>query len=54
MAIDNPAAFLEWARGKALTNLFALGQLWLSNRAGVRMLEDLDRLWRAASRDRTL
>jgi uncharacterized OB-fold protein len=51
LAVEDPAVFLEWTRGKALTNVFALGDLWLSNRAGVRVLEDLDRLWRAASRD---
>lgn len=54
IAVENPTVLLDWTRGKALTNLFALGQLWLSNRAGVRLLEDLDRLWRAATRDRTL
>jgi len=54
IAVEDPAILSEWARGKALTNLFALGQLWLSNREGVRLLEDLDRLWRAASRDGVL
>jgi uncharacterized OB-fold protein len=54
LAIKDPAALQDWTQGKALTNLFALGQLWMSNRVGVRILEDLDRLWRAATRDRTL
>jgi uncharacterized OB-fold protein len=54
IAVENPAALSDWTQGKALTNLFALGQLWLSNREGVRLLEDLDRLWRAATRDGTL
>jgi hypothetical protein len=54
LAIKDPACFEGWAQGKALTNLFALGDLWLSNRLGVRLLEDLDRLWRAAHRDGTL
>lgn len=54
LAIEDPGVFVEWTRGKALTNQFALGDLWLSNRAGVRILEDLDRLWRAASRDGVL
>lgn len=54
LAIEDPGVIGEWTRGKALTNLFALGELWLSNREGVRLLEDLDRLWRAASRDGVL
>jgi uncharacterized OB-fold protein len=54
LAIEDPTILFEWTRGKALTNLFALGELWLSNREGVRLLEDLDRLWRAATRDGTL
>ena len=54
IAVEDPRILQEWTRGKALTNRFALGQLWLSNRAGVRLLEDLDRLWRAAVRDRVI
>jgi uncharacterized OB-fold protein len=54
IAVEDPALLSEWTQGKALTNLFALGQLWLSNREGVRLLEDLDRLWRAATRDGVL
>ena len=54
LAIKNPSVLLTWTQGKALTNLFALGELWLSNREGIRVLEDLDRLWRAAFRDGTL
>ena len=54
LATEDPADLVGWTQGKALTNLFALGQLWLSNREGVRVLEDLDRLWRAARRDGTL
>jgi uncharacterized OB-fold protein len=54
MAARDPQVLLDWSHGKALTNLFALGDLWLSNREGVRFLEDLDRLWRAATRDGTL
>jgi uncharacterized OB-fold protein len=54
IAAEDPAIFSDWTRGKALTNLFALGELWLSNREGVRLLEDLDRLWRAATRDGVL
>lgn len=54
IAVEDLAVLEEWTRGKALTNRFALGQLWLSNRAGVRLLEDLDRLWRAAVRDGVL
>ena len=51
IAVEDPAILFDWTRGKALTNFFALGELWLANREGVRLLEDLDRLWRAASRD---
>jgi uncharacterized OB-fold protein len=54
IAVKNPAVFKGWTTGKALTNLFALGELWLANREGIRVLEDLDRLWRAAFRDGTL
>jgi uncharacterized OB-fold protein len=54
IAAEDPRIFEQWTRGKALTNRFALGELWLSNRAGVRLLEDLDRLWRAALRDGVL
>jgi hypothetical protein len=54
LAVEDPSILSEWTRGKALTNLFALGELWLSNREGVRLLEDLDRLWRAATRDGVL
>ncbi len=54
IAVESPAVLSDWTQGKALTNLFALGQLWLSNREGVRLLEDLDRLWRAATRDGVL
>lgn len=54
IAIESPTVLSDWTHGKALTNLFALGQLWLSNHEGVRLLEDLDRLWRAATRDGVL
>ncbi len=54
IAFQDPRVLDRWAHGKALTNLFALGDLWISNRLGVRVLEDLDRLWRAAFRDGTL
>jgi uncharacterized OB-fold protein len=54
IAIESPSVLSGWTHGKALTNLFALGQLWLSKREGVRLLEDLDRLWRAATRDGVL
>jgi hypothetical protein len=54
IAFQDPRVLDRWARGKALTNLFALGDLWIANRLGVRILEDLDRLWRAAFRDGTL
>lgn len=54
IAVESPTVLSDWTNGKALTNLFALGQLWLSNREGVRLLEDLDRLWRAATRDGVL
>ena len=54
IAVESPTVLSDWTQGKALTNLFALGQLWMSNREGVRLLEDLDRLWRAATRDGVL
>jgi len=54
IAVEDSSHLTAWTRGKALTNLFALGLLWLSNREGVRLLEDLDRLWRAATRDGAL
>jgi uncharacterized OB-fold protein len=54
IAAADPKFLIPWTKGKALTNLFALGKLWLSNREGIRVLEDLDRLWRAASRDGAL
>jgi uncharacterized OB-fold protein len=54
LAIKEPKALEKWTKGLALTNEFALGALWLSNREGIRVLEDLDRLWRAATRDGTL
>jgi uncharacterized OB-fold protein len=54
MALENPGDLAVWTKGSALTNMFALGELWLSNRKGVRLLEDLDRLYRAALRDGVL
>jgi len=54
IAVEDPDVLAGWTRGKALTNVFALGGLWLANREGVRLLEDLDRLWRAATRDGVL
>jgi uncharacterized OB-fold protein len=54
LALKNPKVIEKWTTGLALTNEFALGDLWLSNREGIRVLEDLDRFWRAASRDGTL
>lgn len=51
MAVENPDVFYKWTEGLSLTNSFALGEIWLSNMKGVRILEDLDRLHRAANRD---
>ena len=45
------AAFRAWTKAVALTNLFAEGKLWISDRSGVRALENLDRLYRNAVRD---
>lgn len=50
-ATEDVEAIRQWTRGGSLTNLFALGKLWMSNREGMRVLENLDRLWRAAVRD---
>lgn len=50
-ATEKIAALREWIRGAALINLFAQGKLWISNRIGLRILETLDRLYRAAERD---
>ena len=54
MVITDPNILLGWTQGVALGNSFASGELWLSNREGVRILEDLDRLHRAATRDKVL